>query len=418
MNKDEVKNYFGVRDFGNKKVITSGFNDIQNIMEINELSDALRIQPQKKLEQSTPNELYKKYSGLLNHVAKSKHFNEEYPYSSLSPHVILFYKTLNNFVFKKPIGKIYRVEKYEGKTDYNCLACRNNYIFRDLHLIEDELYPNIKLEIYAAFKQFILNYKTNLSSLGFRRTLRTKQKAIGKKNASMKKFLEDSFQKHDPICVVSLMVYANSHQGYYGMPDSLEAFCIDDDHIKQELEIEEIAKKQAIYSFKSYEDGIVPRVFFKADLKRIELKSAHERKIRQDQRKQNYIAYTCECRDNFIERVKKEYKKILVGYVWKLEYTKTEGLYIRIYILYKESIYFSNTEFGESLGVLWKNEVTKGKGRFENKNQIYSNYGRIHFHDDSLHLDQIKESICFLANSNYFINNSFSGRKTLGKSTP
>lgn len=416
MNLDVCQKYFGVVSCGNKKIITSGFNDIQDIMQVNELCGYLRVQSKKKLSLQTDAEIFKCYFGLLKLFNKKEHFKTEYPFASISPYVEQLLKAFDSFIYSKPFGKILSIKKLDSKIKHYSLAFINNYRFDKVHLIDEPFHRHIRPELQSAFKQFILKLRTDLGSPNFNRMLRAKQQAVGKSSAAMKKFLESSFSKHESISVISLVVYGNSARRIYENNFPLESFYIDDEHAKQEMEIEKKAEKKMIEELKILCKESVSNPYAKQSL--IFSKARREKKVRLANRKEKYIENACELRNRFIQRIREIFKEVLIGYIWKLEYTSSCGLYFRLYLLYKPSVRISSKAVAHELGLLWINDITKGVGCFENDHISRVGSFGLESIDKTMDLCTLKENVCFLAKSNYFIDNTFTGRKTLVKTTP
>lgn len=77
-------------------------------------------------------------------------------------------------------------------------------------------------------------------------------------------------------------------------------------------------------------------------------------------------------RSELISHLKKKYKKDLVGYMWKLDYSTEKNFYYNMTFFLDGEKYQNDIEMGDSIGKLW-NTITDNKGIYFSKNQYKYN---------------------------------------------
>ena len=109
----------------------------------------------------------------------------------------------------------------------------------------------------------------------------------------------------------------------------------------------------------------------------------------------------CE-RNELITQLKKKYKKDLVGYIWKLDYSIEKNFhYNMIYFLDGEK-YQNDIEIADSIGKLWTS-VTEAKGIYFSKNlHNYNGVGLIK-HDEIEKRKSLESNVLYLVKTEYFV---------------
>lgn len=107
-------------------------------------------------------------------------------------------------------------------------------------------------------------------------------------------------------------------------------------------------------------------------------------------------------RNELITQLKKKYKKDLVGYIWKLDYSIEKNFhYNMIYFLDGEK-YQNDIEIADSIGKLWTS-VTEAKGIYLSKNlRKYKGVGLIK-HDELDERKSLESNVLYLVKTEYFI---------------
>lgn len=130
-----------------------------------------------------------------------------------------------------------------------------------------------------------------------------------------------------------------------------------------------------------------------------------------------------EQRNQLIKKLKKKYKKDLVGYVWKLEYGADKAFHYHMIFFLDESKHHQDIRIAESIGEMWKHEVTNEKGIYWNcnakKKQFEKNRriatGKIK-HDDKELRENLNIMASYLTKPDYFVKLTLSdGARTFGK---
>lgn len=107
-------------------------------------------------------------------------------------------------------------------------------------------------------------------------------------------------------------------------------------------------------------------------------------------------------RNELITQLKKKYKKDLVGYIWKLDYSIEKNFhYNMIYFLDGEK-YQNDIEIADSIGKIWTS-VTEAKGIYLSKNlRKYKGVGLIK-HDELDKRKSLEGNVLYLVKTEYFI---------------
>ena len=130
-----------------------------------------------------------------------------------------------------------------------------------------------------------------------------------------------------------------------------------------------------------------------------------------------------EQRNQLIKGLKKKYKKDLVGYVWKLEYGADKAFHYHMIFFLDESKYHQDIKIAESIGEMWKHEITNGKGiywncnakkkHFEKSNRVAT--GKIK-HDNQELRANLDAMASYLTKPDYFVKLTLpDGTRTFGK---
>lgn len=128
-------------------------------------------------------------------------------------------------------------------------------------------------------------------------------------------------------------------------------------------------------------------------------------------------------RNQLIKELKKKYKKDLVGYVWKLEYGAEKAFHYHMIFFLDESKHHQDVRIAESIGEMWKDEITNGKGIYWNCNAKKDHYkknnriatGKIK-HDDQQLRENLNLMASYLTKPDYFVKLTLSdGARTFGK---
>ncbi|KGC65978.1 hypothetical protein DP57_687 [Burkholderia pseudomallei] len=67
--------------------------------------------------------------------------------------------------------------------------------------------------------------------------------------------------------------------------------------------------------------------------------------------------------------------KHLVGYVWRIEYTRGAGYHMHVMLFFDGAHVQNHEHYAQEIGVYWRDVITKGRGYFENCNRKKSSYG-------------------------------------------
>lgn len=130
-------------------------------------------------------------------------------------------------------------------------------------------------------------------------------------------------------------------------------------------------------------------------------------------------------RNQLLKGLKKKYGNDLVGYVWKLEYGADKAFHYHMIFFLDESNHRQDIKIAESIGDMWKNEITQGKGIYWNCNATKKHYeknsrvatGKIK-HDDNELRENLNLMASYLTKPDYFIKVTLpEGARTFGKGT-
>ena len=130
-----------------------------------------------------------------------------------------------------------------------------------------------------------------------------------------------------------------------------------------------------------------------------------------------------EQRNQLIKQLKKKYKKDLVGYVWKLEYGADKAFHYHMIFFLDESHHRQDVKIAESIGEMWKHEITNGKGIYWNCNAKKKHFekngriatGKIKHNDQELRAN-LNHMALYLTKHDYLVKLTLSdGARTFGK---
>ncbi|WP_175762557.1 YagK/YfjJ domain-containing protein [Burkholderia anthina] len=65
----------------------------------------------------------------------------------------------------------------------------------------------------------------------------------------------------------------------------------------------------------------------------------------------------------------------LVGYVWRIEYTRGAGYHMHVLLFFDGAHVQNHEHYAQEIGCYWRDVITKGRGYFENCNRKKSSYG-------------------------------------------
>ncbi|WP_425219829.1 YagK/YfjJ domain-containing protein [Ralstonia solanacearum] len=81
--------------------------------------------------------------------------------------------------------------------------------------------------------------------------------------------------------------------------------------------------------------------------------------------------------------------KHLVGYIWRIEYTRGAGYHMHVMLFFDGAHVQNHEYYAQEIGCYWRDVITDGRGYFENCNRKRSRYGdnwalgQIHHWDDA-----------------------------------
>lgn len=67
--------------------------------------------------------------------------------------------------------------------------------------------------------------------------------------------------------------------------------------------------------------------------------------------------------------------KHLVGYVWRIEYTRMAGYHMHVMLFFDGENVEKHEYYAQEIGCYWRDVITQGRGYFENCNRKKSSYG-------------------------------------------
>lgn len=114
-------------------------------------------------------------------------------------------------------------------------------------------------------------------------------------------------------------------------------------------------------------------------------------------------------RNELITQLKKKYKKDLVGYIWKLDYSTEKNFHYNMMLFLDGQKYQNDVEIAEGIGSLWKS-ITEAKGIYFNKNlHKYDGTGLIQ-HSEVQKRKSLQNSALYLVKTDNFIKMKLKGQ--------
>lgn len=411
MDVDTYRNQKGVIKSENLVILTKSYDFIAELYLIDTLLNKIKSMDIKEIRDLKGAELFKQFGGLCMHMSKLDEYKKEYPYATLAPTVNLFFEVLDSFIHNPPNRKILGIRRLNSNQQKIDVSFAGYYSFDKYVLADLHAYPKIKLEFQYAFKPLVICLHNKLNSQDFKKKRRAKQQGLSKSKCALNGFVDDLIKKNGSADVVSIVVYPTST---CEMLNGL--FYIDDNHVKQYAAEKEKAKQEMFSKLKSLGES---REGFQVKENIIVFKAMLARQVLEKQREQDYIAHVCDLRAKLIEKVKNSYKGWSVDYISKLEHSKTTGVYVRFFFFFKPCIGIINKEnLAKEVGQLWIKDVTKGVGFFQNNNLVSPEGLGTISHSDTAAIKALKEKVLLLSELNSVIDNTFTRRKTLVKTTP
>ena len=107
-------------------------------------------------------------------------------------------------------------------------------------------------------------------------------------------------------------------------------------------------------------------------------------------------------RNELITQLKKKYKKELVGYIWKLDYSIEKNFYYNLMLFLDGQKYQNDVEIAEGIGNQWKS-ITEAKGLYLSKNKHKCHgVGLIQNYEVEKRKNLLK-NVLYLVKTDYFI---------------
>ena len=107
-------------------------------------------------------------------------------------------------------------------------------------------------------------------------------------------------------------------------------------------------------------------------------------------------------RNELITQLKKKYKKDLVGYIWKLDYSTEKNFYYNMVFFLNGQKHQNDIEIAEVMGKLWTS-ITETTGIYFNKNlHKYHGVGLIQ-HNELQKRKSLQKNALYLVKTDYFI---------------
>ena len=240
-----------------------------------------------------------------------------------------------------------------------------NLFFDVANIAREENYSNV---------EFLEHLQKEVTGDQFRKEIQQKRKAISKNKQSLLRYIESLFEYRSRLLVLRMdFSYQKDAGGFFTTSD------------EQRIDL----------------------IFGTKDKDLLEKWSIEVR----------------EQRNLLIKQLKKKYKKDLVGYVWKLEYGADKAFHYHMIFFLDESKHHQDIKIAESIGEMWKHEITNGKGiywncnakkkHFEKRNRIAT--GKIK-HDDQELRENLNIMASYLTKPDYFVKLTLSdGARTFGK---
>lgn len=237
-------------------------------------------------------------------------------------------------------------------------------------------------ELNDNFQKSILEkLKAELKSDKFRKTIDRKRKSISKNKQSLLRYIKALFAYRSQLLVLRIDLGYQKTKGIYYL---------------------------APYTYKKIDLSCYPysKNYFRRK-RSLKLKGIAAR----------------EQRDLLIKKLNKKYKKNLVGYVWKLEYGEEKGFHLHMIFFLDGSKHQEDISITQSIGELWKNDITHGNGvywncnadkkKFEKNNRIAT--GKVNYNDHRKK-ENLEIMALYLIKPDYFIKTVLpDGARTFGK---
>jgi hypothetical protein len=240
-----------------------------------------------------------------------------------------------------------------------------NLFFDVVNIAREENYSNV---------EFLTHLRKDVIGDQFRKEIQQKRKAISKNKQSLLRYIESLFEYRSRLLVLRMdFSYQKDTGGFFTTSD------------EQRIDL----------------------IFGTKDKDLLEKWSIEVR----------------EQRNLLIKQLKKKYKKDLVGYVWKLEYGADKTFHYHMIFFLDESKHHQDIKIAESIGEIWKKEITNGKGIYWNcnaKKKHFEKNGRIATgkikHDDKKLRENLNIMASYLTKPDYFVKLALSNdARTFGK---
>lgn len=293
------------------------------------------------------------------------------------------------------VGELTSIERYLLKLAFDQRINEQNYqvlinLKRQKDIIQNHFalntfspYVNLFFDIANISKEkkysdleFLEHLKKGVAEDSFKKEIQQKRKAISKNKQSLLRYIESLFEYRSRLLVVRMdFSYHKDTGGFFTTSD------------EQRIDL----------------------IFGTKDKDLLEKWSIEVR----------------EQRNQLIKELKKKYKKDLVGYVWKLEYGADKAFHYHMIFFLDESKHHQDIKIAESIGEIWKKEITNGKGIYWNcnaKKKSFEKNGRIATgkikHDDKKLRENLNIMASYLTKPDYFVKLTLSdGARTFGKGT-
>ena len=128
-------------------------------------------------------------------------------------------------------------------------------------------------------------------------------------------------------------------------------------------------------------------------------------------------------REALIDEIRKRFKGVLAGYVWKFEYGLLKGYHSHVLIFLDGSKVREDVTIAKMLGEHWNSTLTGGLGAYHNCNAKKSSYrfcgiGMLH-HDDPQIWEGLEKIATYLTKPDYYVKLNMPGDDhALGKGDP
>lgn len=230
-------------------------------------------------------------------------------------------------------------------------------------------------------KSVLEKFKAELKSESFRKTIDQKKKAVSKNKQSLLRYIKALFAYRSTLLVLRID---------FGYP-----------------------KTQGIYYLAPYSGKKIDLFYY-----------PHSKNYFKRKRSLKLRGMAArEHRDLLIKQLNKKYKGNLVGYVWKLEYGEDKGFHFHMIFFLDGSKHQEDISIAQSIGELWKNDITHGHGvywncnaskkKFEKNNRIAT--GKIHYNDKEKR-NNLERMATYLIKPDYFVKTVLpDGARTFGK---